>query len=104
MLAQVSLCLFTCLFTKILAHGDGFEIRATTSEVNIQLGRDLPLARRRDTEADYKLQKRVACGAGVGSCPAGQCCSGTGVCGTGIDFCDGPQCQIDFSGQACDAR
>ncbi|KAH3917922.1 hypothetical protein HBI56_178700 [Parastagonospora nodorum] len=32
------------------------------------------------------------CGQGVGSCPAGQCCSQAGYCGTEDDFCYSPGC------------
>ncbi|KAL6705783.1 hypothetical protein ACN47E_006421 [Coniothyrium glycines] len=32
------------------------------------------------------------CGANIGSCAAGQCCSGAGYCGTDPDFCYSPGC------------
>ena len=32
------------------------------------------------------------CGAGVGNCPAGQCCSEAGYCGTEDDYCYSPGC------------
>ncbi|KAH8771324.1 hypothetical protein BGZ57DRAFT_1016907 [Hyaloscypha finlandica] len=65
------------------AHGTGFRIRSSPSqdELNIQF----------------------ACGVGVGSCPAGQCCSSGGLCGTGTSYCEGPDCQLDY-GPACDGN
>ncbi|KAF3002041.1 hypothetical protein E8E13_008907 [Curvularia kusanoi] len=32
------------------------------------------------------------CGAGIGNCAAGQCCSGAGYCGTEDDYCYSPGC------------
>ncbi|KAJ4382155.1 hypothetical protein N0V86_002484 [Didymella sp. IMI 355093] len=40
------------------------------------------------------------CGAGVGSCPAGQCCSGAGYCGTEDDYCYSPGCDYKY-GPGC---
>ncbi|KAF2667914.1 glycoside hydrolase/deacetylase [Microthyrium microscopicum] len=44
-----------------------------------------------------------SCGAGVGTCPAGQCCSASGWCGVGIQYCASPDCQLDY-GPGCDAN
>lgn len=49
------------------------------------------------------LEKRQACGNGIGSCPTGQCCSGEGQCGNGAVFCAGPTCQLAY-GPACDGK
>lgn len=54
-------------------------------------------------KGEVGLEKRQACGAGVGSCPTGQCCSIGGQCGTGHAFCDGPSCQLAY-GPACDGK
>ncbi|KAI8936841.1 hypothetical protein NX059_006078 [Plenodomus lindquistii] len=40
------------------------------------------------------------CGAGVGSCAAGQCCSQAGYCGTGDDYCYSPGCDYAY-GPGC---
>jgi peptidoglycan/xylan/chitin deacetylase (PgdA/CDA1 family) len=40
------------------------------------------------------------CGAGIGSCPAGQCCSGAGYCGTDNDYCYSPGCNYQY-GPGC---
>jgi len=40
------------------------------------------------------------CGAGVGNCPAGQCCSGAGYCGTEDDYCYSPGCDYEH-GSGC---
>ncbi|KAJ8117835.1 hypothetical protein OPT61_g1055 [Boeremia exigua] len=40
------------------------------------------------------------CGAGIGSCPAGQCCSGAGYCGTEDDYCYSPGCDYEH-GPGC---
>jgi hypothetical protein len=42
------------------------------------------------------------CGPGIGPCPAGQCCSESNWCGSTVDYCKGPQCQLDYS-DSCDA-
>lgn len=46
-------------------------------------------------------QRAPQCGPGIGSCGKGECCSDSGNCGTGEDFCQGSQCQLDYS-DACD--
>lgn len=40
------------------------------------------------------------CGAGIGSCPTGKCCSIAGFCGTTDAHCRAPGCQYEF-GPAC---
>ncbi|EDU51408.1 CDA1 xylanase chitin deacetylase [Pyrenophora tritici-repentis] len=40
------------------------------------------------------------CGQGIGSCPAGQCCSSGGYCGTTDDYCYSPGCLYQF-GPGC---
>ncbi|OSS54028.1 hypothetical protein B5807_00423 [Epicoccum nigrum] len=40
------------------------------------------------------------CGAGIGSCAAGQCCSGAGYCGTEDDYCYSPGCDYEH-GPGC---
>jgi len=40
------------------------------------------------------------CGAGIGACAAGQCCSQSGYCGTSDDYCYSPGCNYQF-GPAC---
>lgn len=47
------------------------------------------------------LHKRQECGAGVGSCPPGRCCSEGGWCGTTHEYCGGSQCQLEYS-DSCD--
>lgn len=43
------------------------------------------------------------CGAGVGKCQDGYCCSSAGWCGNTATYCWAPDCQIDF-GDACDGN
>ncbi|XP_014560489.1 carbohydrate esterase family 4 protein [Bipolaris victoriae FI3] len=40
------------------------------------------------------------CGAGIGNCPAGQCCSEAGYCGNDSDYCFSPGCDYKH-GPAC---
>jgi len=40
------------------------------------------------------------CGAGIGSCSAGQCCSQSGYCGTDDDYCYAPGCDYAY-GPGC---
>ncbi|PNH67393.1 hypothetical protein VD0001_g7828 [Verticillium dahliae] len=47
------------------------------------------------------LVKRAECGPGVGSCPAGKCCSEAGWCGNSAAHCAGSTCQLDYS-DSCD--
>ncbi|OAA53717.1 chitin deacetylase [Cordyceps fumosorosea ARSEF 2679] len=47
------------------------------------------------------LHKRQECGAGVGSCAPGQCCSEGGWCGTSHAYCGGSQCQLEYC-DSCD--
>jgi hypothetical protein len=57
-------------------------------------------------EHTHKLsarQRTTTCGAGIGSCAAGLCCSVEGFCGTGKDSCEAPDCQFQY-GPACDAN
>ncbi|PNY18837.1 Peptidoglycan-N-acetylglucosamine deacetylase [Tolypocladium capitatum] len=43
------------------------------------------------------------CGLGstLGKCPRGSCCSETGFCGTASEYCEGSQCQLEYS-DSCD--
>lgn len=43
------------------------------------------------------------CGAGIGSCGDGECCSEAGYCGTTEAYCSGSQCQLDYS-DSCDTQ
>ncbi|KAF8854599.1 glycoside hydrolase/deacetylase [Acephala macrosclerotiorum] len=83
------------------AHDSKFVINPSLSgaEINIRLGEG-PEER---YEKKHGLKKRQNCGAGVGSCPTGQCCSSGGQCGTGTTFCSGPACQLAY-GSACDGN
>ncbi|KAJ4159426.1 uncharacterized protein LMH87_008328 [Akanthomyces muscarius] len=47
------------------------------------------------------LHKRQECGAGVGSCAPGLCCSEGGWCGKTREYCGGSQCQLEYS-DSCD--
>ncbi|CBX99804.1 hypothetical protein IAQ61_002963 [Plenodomus lingam] len=52
---------------------------------------------------EQKLQARQddrRCGAGIGSCAAGECCSEGGYCGTDDDFCYSPGCNYAY-GPGC---
>ncbi|KAI1815877.1 carbohydrate esterase family 4 protein [Poronia punctata] len=43
------------------------------------------------------------CGARYGSCAAGYCCSYDGWCGQGREYCESPDCQINY-GPGCDGN
>ncbi|CZR54745.1 related to chitin binding protein [Phialocephala subalpina] len=99
-------CLQALLFffsSSILvhAHDSGFDISPSLSgaEINIRFGEEAQDGH----ERNHGLEKRQACGSGVGSCPTGQCCSSGGQCGTGPTFCNGPACQLAY-GPACDGN
>ncbi|KAH7412105.1 hypothetical protein DE146DRAFT_602168 [Phaeosphaeria sp. MPI-PUGE-AT-0046c] len=50
-----------------------------------------------------KIQARDSppeCGEGIGSCPAGKCCSRANFCGTGDDYCYSPGCNYQY-GPGC---
>lgn len=96
--------LFSAARKFVAAHGAGFRIRSPPSqdEMNVHFGegeavRSLPKLQ------PLGRQSSQACGVGVGSCPAGQCCSAGGLCGTGTSYCEGPDCQLDY-GPACDGK
>lgn len=92
--------LISCILSFVVAHGDLFSIRQSQGQINVHFGNTLQL-KKRDAE-ELGLQKRQNCGPSIGSCPKGQCCQASGLCGTGSDFCEGPQCQFDYS-DSCDA-
>jgi hypothetical protein len=70
------------------------------AEINVRFEEETLQVQER---SDMGLEKRQACGAGIGSCPAAQCCSIGGQCGTGHGYCDGPNCQVTY-GPACDGK
>ncbi|KAJ4377693.1 hypothetical protein N0V83_000522 [Neocucurbitaria cava] len=45
-------------------------------------------------------QDDLECGANIGTCGAGLCCSPSGYCGTGDDYCYSPGCQYQY-GPGC---
>jgi peptidoglycan/xylan/chitin deacetylase (PgdA/CDA1 family) len=45
-------------------------------------------------------QSKPECGEGIGSCPAGQCCSRSNFCGTTDDYCYSPGCKYQY-GPGC---
>ncbi|KAM7204032.1 hypothetical protein V8F20_003730 [Naviculisporaceae sp. PSN 640] len=57
--------------------------------------------KRRQDDEDEDSEGR--CGAGIGSCPVGYCCSAEGWCGTSKSYCSAPDCQINYS-SACDGN
>jgi hypothetical protein len=96
-----ALLLVFSVVEQVVGHGSGFSINPSYSgaEINVRFGEE---AQERDV-GDSNVEKRQACGPGVGSCPAGQCCSSGGQCGTGGLFCTGPGCQLAY-GPACDGK
>jgi hypothetical protein len=96
-----ALLLFSSVVELAAGHGSGFSINPSHSgaEINVRFGEAI---QERDAR-DPNVEKRQACGPGVGSCPAGQCCSSGGQCGTGGEFCTGPGCQLAY-GPACDGK
>ncbi|KAH8651148.1 hypothetical protein BX600DRAFT_473154 [Xylariales sp. PMI_506] len=90
---------FSSFVSIAVAHGTGYGVRMSRSEVNIRLG-----ASYHPQELEPKdLEKRSMCGDGYGPCPDGLCCSGAGYCGSTEAYCKGPDCQLEYSGLACDA-
>ncbi len=89
-----------------LVNGHGIDVRIESSssgaELNVRFGERISEGHEREHKPE-KRQSSQACGAGIGSCPAGQCCSADGQCGTGINFCSGPDCQLAY-GPACDGK
>lgn len=81
------------------SHSIGPPFSIVGSEINVHFPHEHP----EETSIDPRLEKRQACGAGVGSCPSGQCCSAAGQCGTGATFCIGPDCQLAY-GPGCDGK
>ncbi|KAI0533483.1 carbohydrate esterase family 4 protein [Xylaria digitata] len=43
------------------------------------------------------------CGSRYGSCATGYCCSYEGYCGKGADYCESPDCQLNY-GSGCDGN
>ncbi|KAI0879716.1 carbohydrate esterase family 4 protein [Hypoxylon argillaceum] len=43
------------------------------------------------------------CGSRYGSCATGYCCSFEGYCGKGADYCESPDCQLNY-GSGCDGN
>ncbi|KAI0104125.1 carbohydrate esterase family 4 protein [Nemania sp. FL0031] len=43
------------------------------------------------------------CGSRYGSCATGYCCSYEGYCGRGADYCESPDCQLNY-GSGCDGN
>lgn len=89
---------------SVLVSSHGLEHVSSPSfsgaEINVHFEEETLQAQER---SDIRPEKRQACGAGIGSCPAGQCCSLGGQCGIGHGYCDGPNCQIAY-GPACDGK
>ncbi|CAO2653228.1 Nn.00g026390.m01.CDS01 [Neocucurbitaria sp. VM-36] len=54
----------------------------------------------RDKIALESRQSKPECGEGIGSCPAGKCCSRAGYCGTTGDYCYSPGCKYQW-GPGC---
>ena len=54
-----------------------------------------------ETGQEPQLRKRAECGPGIGSCDSGFCCSESGYCGKTVEYCEGSQCQLDYS-DSCD--
>ncbi|KAF4982655.1 hypothetical protein FZEAL_1762 [Fusarium zealandicum] len=81
-----------------LVLGDGFVARRKGGELNFRAvhADDAP-------DQTVRLEKRVSCGKGTGSCPSGQCCSESGNCGTTKAYCTSPSCQIAYSNGNCDS-
>jgi hypothetical protein len=96
-----TLLLLSSAFELIVGHGSGFSIIPSHSgaEINVRFGEEAQEQDMRNSD----VGKRQACGPGVGSCPAGQCCSSGGQCGIGGTFCTGPGCQLAY-GPACDGK
>ncbi|KAK0728914.1 hypothetical protein B0T21DRAFT_203386 [Apiosordaria backusii] len=67
---------------------------AALTDVNSQSSPN-PSSRQHARDVLKPLQKRENCGAGLGSCPAGQCCSQYGWCGVTSEHC-GAGCQSGF--------
>ncbi|KIL86743.1 hypothetical protein FAVG1_09999 [Fusarium avenaceum] len=92
-----SLSLLSLVALPSMVFADGFIARRRGAEVNV--------AARHAHDASVQpegLSKRATCGKGVGSCPKGQCCSGSGNCGTTSSYCNSPQCQMAYSNGKCD--
>ncbi|KAK1751690.1 hypothetical protein QBC47DRAFT_433673 [Echria macrotheca] len=58
-----------------------------------------PLRKRQDDDENTDGN----CGPGIGSCSPGYCCSPEGWCGKGLDYCQAPDCQINY-GSGCDGN
>ncbi|KAI1861368.1 uncharacterized protein JN550_010898 [Neoarthrinium moseri] len=52
---------------------------------------------------DANDNKSGRCGGTRGACAAGYCCSAEGWCGLGTDYCEAPDCQLNY-GPGCDGN
>ncbi|KAI0392311.1 carbohydrate-binding module family 18 [Xylariaceae sp. FL0594] len=74
-----------------------------------QAVRSQPRERRHDVDMEPRgeLKERQntsgKCGARYGSCASGYCCSYDGWCGKGQDYCESPDCQLNY-GSGCDGN
>ncbi|KAK0630818.1 hypothetical protein B0T17DRAFT_232316 [Bombardia bombarda] len=75
--------------------------RATDSDKHIPIRQ--PVASSRNQGGLERRADDAKCGAGVGSCDAGYCCSYEGWCGKTKDYCTAPDCQLSY-GPACDGN
>ena len=87
----------------VIGASDSFAVRRRGTEFNLAPIRDHSTLYE-DAEQGLRSRQNSACGDDSGSCPLGQCCSESGHCGTSSEYCAGPQCQIEYSNGACDAR
>ncbi|KAJ8111207.1 hypothetical protein ONZ43_g5676 [Nemania bipapillata] len=75
--------------------------------------RSAPTARSRERRHADSLEERGdieerqntngRCGSRYGSCATGYCCSFEGYCGLGADYCESPDCQLNY-GTGCDGN
>ncbi|KAJ8132863.1 hypothetical protein O1611_g759 [Lasiodiplodia mahajangana] len=75
--------------------------------------RSAPTAHSREARHADGLEKRGKieerqntdgrCGSRYGSCATGYCCSYEGYCGRGADYCESPDCQLNY-GSGCDGN
>ncbi|KAI0550257.1 carbohydrate esterase family 4 protein [Xylaria curta] len=78
-----------------------------------QAVRSVPTTRSRERRQEVSLMERGEieerqntngkCGGRSGSCAAGYCCSYEGYCGKGADYCESPDCQLNY-GSGCDGN
>ncbi|KAI1426205.1 carbohydrate-binding module family 18 [Xylaria sp. FL1777] len=75
--------------------------------------RSAPIDQLREPRNEYRLRERRGieerqntngrCGSRYGSCATGYCCSYEGYCGLGADYCESPDCQLNY-GTGCDGN